>query len=127
MPATFENIPVQNKPLSKKDSADGIKVTTVPTVFYAATMNDTTGTIYLKIVNASAKKQTIKINLNGIDKVEQEATMIVIKSNQPDDTNTITDRENIKPVTSIIKDIKTSFTKVFEPYSVNILELKTGK
>jgi len=90
-------------------------------------MNDTTGTIYLKIVNTSANKQSIKINLNGIDKIEQEATMVVIKSNQPDDTNTIMDRENIKPVTSIIKGIKTSFTKVFEPYSVNILELKTGK
>ncbi|CAN5451890.1 hypothetical protein BH10BAC2_BH10BAC2_33860 [soil metagenome] len=127
VPATSENIPVQNKPLSKKDSTDGIKVTTVPTVFYAATMNDTTRTIYLKIVNASAKKQTIKINLNGNDKIEQEATMVVIKSNKPDDTNTISDRENILPVTSTIKGVKTSFTKVFEPYSVNILELKTGK
>lgn len=127
VPATFENVPVQNKPLSKKDSADGIKATTVPTVFYAATMNDRTGTIYLKIVNTSAKKQSIKINLNGVDKIEAEATMVVIKSNRPDDTNTITERENILPVTSTIKGIKTSFTKVFEPYSVNILALKTGK
>lgn len=90
-------------------------------------MNDGTGTIYLKIVNTSAKKQSIQINLNGADKIEAEATMVVIKSNRPDDTNTITERENILPVTSTIKGIKTSFTKVFEPYSVNILALKTGK
>ncbi|HRI19881.1 MAG TPA: alpha-L-arabinofuranosidase C-terminal domain-containing protein [Panacibacter sp.] len=127
VPATFENVPVQNEPLSKKDSADGVKVTTVPAVFYAATMNDTTGTIYLKIVNASAKKQTIKINLKGVGSIESEATMAVIKGNSPDDTNTINNGKNIIPVISTIQGIKTSFTRVLDPYSVNILGLKTGK
>lgn len=127
VPATFENVPLQNRPLTKKDSADGIKVKTVPAVFYSATKNDATGVIYLKIVNTSAKKQTIQINLTGTDKVQPEATMIVVKGNNPDDTNTITDRENILPVTSTIKGIKTSFTRVLDPYSVNILELKTAK
>ncbi|QEC66348.1 alpha-N-arabinofuranosidase [Panacibacter ginsenosidivorans] len=127
VPATFENVPLQNRPLTKKDSADGIKIKTVPTLFYSATRNDATGVIYLKIVNTSAKKQTIQINLTGADKVQPEATMVVVKGNNPDDTNTITDRENILPVTSTIKGIKTSFTRVFDPYSVNILELKTSK
>lgn len=127
VPTIFENAPVQNRPLSKKDSADGIKVRPVPTLFYSATMNDTTGSIYLKIVNTSAKKQTIKINLDGVDRLQQEATLVVIKSNKPDDTNTITDRENILPVTSTVKGIKTSFTRMLDPYSVNIMELKTGK
>src|SRR5690242_1092028 len=61
--ATVENIPVQSAPLTKEDSADGIKFKTVPTIFYSATMNDTTGTIFLKVVNTIGKKQTIKINL----------------------------------------------------------------
>ncbi|MGN6616526.1 MAG: alpha-L-arabinofuranosidase C-terminal domain-containing protein, partial [Ilyomonas sp.] len=65
VPATVAKIPVQNRPLTKKDSADGIKFKTVPTIFYSATMNDTTGTIYLKVVNTISKKQTIKINLDG--------------------------------------------------------------
>ena len=58
-------------------------------------MNDTTGTIYLKIVNTTAKKQTVKINLDGIGKVSPEATLVVIKGNKPDDTNTITDRKKL--------------------------------
>ena len=69
VPVTAVNIPVQNRPLTKKDSTDGITPKTVPTLFYSATMNDTTGTIYLKIVNTTAKKQAIKINLDGIGKV----------------------------------------------------------
>ena len=91
VPASVENIPVQNGRLTKQDSANGVKSKPVPTIFYSATMNDTTGTIYLKIVNTIAKKQTIKINLDGATKISPEATLVVIKSDKPDDTNTISD------------------------------------
>lgn len=127
VPATFENVPVQNVPLSKKDSADAVKPKTVPTLFYSATKNDATGTIYLKIVNTSAKKQSIQINLKGIAGVATEATMAVIKGNNPDDTNSITNGKNIIPVVSTIQGIKTNFTRVLDPYSVTILEIKTRK
>lgn len=127
VPATFENVPVQIRPLSKKDSAEGVKPKPVPTLFYSATKNDATGTIYLKIVNTSAKKQSIQINLKGIASVAPEATMAVIKGNSPDDTNTITDGKNIIPVIATIQGIKTNFTRVLDQYSVTILEIKTGK
>lgn len=122
---TAKNIPVQNRPLTKKDSTEGITFKTVPTIFYAATINDTTGTIYLKIVNTTAKKETVKINLNGVTKLAAEATLVVVKGNRPDETNTITEPEKILPVTSTIKGIKPSFTRTLDPYSVSILELKT--
>ncbi|HYJ64172.1 MAG TPA: alpha-L-arabinofuranosidase C-terminal domain-containing protein, partial [Parafilimonas sp.] len=105
-------------------STEGITFKTVPTIFYAATINDTTGTIYLKIVNTTAKKETVKINLNGVMKLAAEATLVVVKGNRPDETNTITEPEKIVPVTSTIKGIKPSFTRTLDPYSVNILELK---
>lgn len=127
VPATFENVPMQNRSLTKKDSADGVKMKPVPTLFYSATKNDTTGTVYLKIVNTSAKKQSIQINLKGVGSIASEATMAVIKGNGPDDTNTIDNGKNIIPVISTIKGIKPSFTRVLDPYSVNILEIKTGK
>src|SRR5690242_19774318 len=63
VPATVASIPTQNAPLTKEDSAKNIKSKSVPTIFYSATMNDTTGTIFLKVVNTIGKKQTIKINL----------------------------------------------------------------
>ncbi len=41
VPTTFANMPTQDKPLTKRDSAQGITTSKkVPTIFYSATMND---------------------------------------------------------------------------------------
>ncbi|AYD49407.1 alpha-N-arabinofuranosidase [Arachidicoccus soli] len=125
VPVTVSNIPVQNKPLSRRDSVEGKKATTVPTVFYSATINDTTGTLYLKIVNTTAKKQPIKINLDGVLSVDPEAELIVIKGDKPDETNTITDCDKIIPVSASIRGVKKSFLRKLDPYSVSIIEIKT--
>ncbi len=126
VPATAKNIPVQNRPLTKKDSADGITSKTVPTIFYAATMNDTTGTIYLKVVNTIAKKQKIKIAIDGDAKISPEATVVEIKGAKPDDTNTINDRQKIVPVTTIVKGVKNRFSQSFLPYSITIMQIQTS-
>ncbi len=123
--AKFENVPVQNMPLTKKDSADGVKAKTVPTLFYSATMDDATGTIYLKVVNTIGKRQTIKINLDGAAKVSPEATVITVKSDKPTDTNTIDDPQKIVPVTSTIKGVKKNFKQSFPPYSVTVMQIQT--
>ena len=125
VPATFENIPVQNRPLTKKDSADGIKPKTVPTIFYSATLSDSTRIIYLKVVNTTGKKQTIKINIEGAPKVLPEATVVVIKSDKPDDTNTISNPKKIIPVTTIAKGLGKNFKQSFEPYSVTVMQIQT--
>ena len=127
VPVTSVNIPVQNKPLSRRDSAEKKSVITVPTIFYSATINDATGTLYFKIVNTTAKKQDVKINLDGIAKVASEATLVVVKGDKPEDTNTLTLPENIVPLTTTIKGIKKSFSRKLDPYSVSIIEIKTGK
>jgi len=127
VPATAANIPMQKAPLSRRDSAEGKAPKSVPTLFYSATMNDTTGTLYLKIVNTTAKKQAVKISLDVIAKVASEAELIVVKGNKPDETNSITEPENIVPVTENIKGIKKSFSRKFDPYSVSIIEIKTNK
>ena len=105
----------------------GITSKTVPTLFYSVTMNDTTGAVYLKMVNTTAKKQSVKINLDGIAKVSPDATLVVVKGTKPDDTNSITDPVKIVPVTSTIKGISKSFTRNLDPYSVSMLQLQTGK
>ncbi len=127
VPATAVNVPVQNRPLSKEDSSKGIKSKTVPTLFYSVTMNDTTGAVYLKMVNTTAKKQAVKISLDGIGKVSPEATLVVVKSSKPDDTNSISDPVKIVPVISTIKGISKSFTRSLDPYSVSFLQLQTSK
>ena len=127
VPITASNIPTQPKPLSKKDSTDGVKATQVPTVFYSATMDETTGTVYLKLVNTTGRKQLVNINLNGVGKVLAEATISVIKGSKPEDTNTITAPEKIVPVSAKIKGIAAKFKRTLDPYSVSVLQLQVVK
>jgi alpha-L-arabinofuranosidase len=125
---TAENIPVQPRPLTRRDSSQGITTPqSVPTVFYSATMDEPSGTIYLKLVNTTGKKQPIEIDLNGIKKLSPNANLTVIKGAKPEDTNTITDPEKIIPVTSKIKGVAASFKRILDPYSVSILELQSTK
>ncbi|MDO9374745.1 MAG: alpha-L-arabinofuranosidase C-terminal domain-containing protein [Ferruginibacter sp.] len=128
VPVVASNIPTQPRPLTKTDSANGIKVNPqVPTVFYSATLDEKTGIIYLKLVNTMGKKQVVNINLDGASTVSPEATLYTIKGNKPTATNTITDRENIIPGTTKIKGIAAKFKQTLDPYSVNIFQLQTGK
>jgi len=127
VPITASSIPTQPKPLSKKDSTDGVKATQVPTVFYSATMDETTGTVYLKLVNTTGRKQLVNINLNGVGKVSAEATISVIKGSKPEDTNTITAPEKIVPVSAAIKGVAAKFKRTLEPYSVSVLQLQVVK
>jgi len=125
---TAENIPTQPRPLTRRDSTDGITIAPlVPTVFYSATKDEKTGVIYLKVVNTSGKQQTVEISLKGVGKISPDATMIVIKGDKPEDTNTITEPEKVMPVTSKIKGVASTFTRTVDPYSVSILQIQTGK
>ena len=128
VPMTAENIPTQPRPLTRRDSTDGITTAPqVPTVFYSATKDEKTGIIYLKVVNTIGKQQTVEISLKGVGKISADVTVIVIKGDKPEDTNTITEPEKVMPVTSKIKDVASTFIKTLDPHSVSILQIQTHK
>ncbi len=124
VPMTAENIPMRERPMSRRDSAENTKPKPVPSVFYSATKDEKTGTVYLKIVNTIGKRQPVEINLNGIGKVSSEATLVVVKGDKPESTNTINDPEKIIPVSSKIKGIGPVFKRSLDPYSVSILQIQ---
>jgi alpha-N-arabinofuranosidase len=127
VPVAVENIPMQDRPMTRRDSAENTKPKPVPTLFYAATRDEKTGAIYLKLVNTTGKKQPVEISLNGLANVAPEATLVVVKGDKPEATNTITEPEKIVPVSSKIKGIKPVFTRTLDPYSVSILQLQPRK
>lgn len=127
VPVTAENIPLQERPMTRRDSAENRKPKPVPTVFYAATRDEKTGSVYLKLVNTTGKKQPVEINLSGVGTVLPNAALVVIKGARPEDTNTISEPEKIVPVASKIKGVAKVFTRTLDPYSVSILQLQTRK
>jgi Alpha-L-arabinofuranosidase C-terminus. len=71
VPMTAENIPTQPRPLTRRDSTDGIITPPlVPIVFYSATKDEKTGVIYLKVVNTTGKQQAVEINLKVLAKYQ---------------------------------------------------------
>jgi alpha-N-arabinofuranosidase len=96
----------------------------VPTLFFDATRDSRSGTIYLKVVNRREVPQPAKIEISGLAAVEPEGTATVLKANSPDDTNSIQEPARIVPITEKAGGLGTGFTREFPPYSITVLELK---
>lgn len=120
-----EGVPTQMQKLSAKDSAAGKTGQTIPAMFYVATKDSQTGKVYIKVVNTQASSQTVAIELKGLTNVAQAATLVELKADKPEDTNTISEPQKIVPVVSKIKGIGKTFSRAFAPYSITILQLDT--
>jgi alpha-N-arabinofuranosidase len=120
-----ENIPTQMQKINRRDSLDAVQPKMLPTLFYVATKNSKTGTVYLKVVNTSEKMQTVNIDFKGKLKVMQTGLSVTLKSDDPMNTNSITDPEKIVPVKEAVKKIKKDFNYTFPAYSVSVLQVET--
>jgi alpha-N-arabinofuranosidase len=96
----------------------------VPTVFWSATRDTKTGTIFLKIVNRAAAPQQLRVEFSGLTSVDTKGEAITLRAASPTDTNTIAEPAKIVPVTTSIDGLGTSFTSTFPPYSLTILQMK---
>jgi alpha-L-arabinofuranosidase len=96
----------------------------VPEIFYDATRDSQSGTIYLKVVNRQSTAQPMHIQISGASSIESEGEALVLKANAPDDTNSIQEPVKIVPITEKIDGLGTDFTREFPPYSITILKLK---
>lgn len=123
VPVSGINIPTQTRPATKQDSAANNMPKPIPAMFYVATRDTKTGKLFLKVVNATGKPQQVDIDLNGAGKVSPEGTLVVIKGDKPEDTNTISDPVKIVPVTSKVNGISKKFTRTFDAYSVSVLQI----
>ncbi len=72
-------------------------------------------------------EQPVTLDLKGAVKVSADGSIILLKSDKPEDTNTITDREKIVPVTSKLSGVGKTFTHTFDPYSISIVKINTIK
>jgi len=125
LPVTAANIPTRNRILSGRDSAAGKQPSQVPVLFYVATRDTKTGTVYLKVVNAAGTAQTVKIDIKGAAKIASTGQSIIMKADGPEDTNTITEPEKIVPVASKATGFGKSFTRTFPAWSITVLQLET--
>jgi alpha-L-arabinofuranosidase len=62
-----------------------------------------------------------KVNFNGAQANQKQATMTVLKSNQPLAYNTVEKQENIFPTQEKVNVKKDEATVVLQPMSVNVM------
>jgi alpha-N-arabinofuranosidase len=99
--------------------------TTGGTKFAESVSQDSqTGAIYIKGVNAANQAQKVNIVLDGVSRVAPQATVTVLTSASPQDTNTLTEPTKVVPVTSKAK-VSRNFDFSFAPYSVTVLAIQT--
>ncbi|HMI61725.1 MAG TPA: alpha-L-arabinofuranosidase C-terminal domain-containing protein, partial [Puia sp.] len=119
-----KDLPTQVKKPNGKDSAKGVHPKTIPAMFFSATRNTKTGKIYLKAVNATPTTQNVAIAFGGGGKVASQGTAVTLRSDSPEDTNTITEPDKIVPVTQPLKNLAKNFHQSFPAWSVTVIELQ---
>ena len=98
---------------------------TLPALYYDATRDSISGTIYLKLVNHAATPQPVTIEISGVKSVKAKGLATVLKAATPEDTNSLTEPRKVVPTTEKVKGLGTHFMRTLPPYSITVLELQT--
>jgi alpha-N-arabinofuranosidase len=130
LPTTDQGVPMKDwQPPAGRAGADGQQpparpVQQVPTLFYSATRDSKTGTIYLKIVNRASAPQPVRVEISGLASVESKGQSIAMAAASPDDTNSIAEPAKVVPAATAIDGLGANFSRTFPPYSITVLEMK---
>jgi alpha-N-arabinofuranosidase len=86
--------------------------------------DSTTGAIFAKIVNTSDIASPLKIELRGTRQIASQANVVTLAAD-PRETNTLEDPVKIKPVSSQVSGIASSFQYTFGAHSITVIKLMT--
>ncbi len=92
-------------------------------LFESVTRDKATGTLYVKLVNASTLPTTVSVKVSGAAKVGTQGHMFTLSAPTTETTNTITDPTHIVPAEREVGNLGASFALPLAPLSINILEL----
>jgi alpha-N-arabinofuranosidase len=120
-----QDIPTRNsQPRARRDGTLP-PVQQITKLFFNATRDSQSGTVYLKVVNSLDTAQPVNIEIRGAAAIKPQGKAIVLKANKLSDTNTIREPTKIVPAEEEAGGLGASFTREFPPYSITVLELNT--
>ncbi|MFA6581298.1 MAG: alpha-L-arabinofuranosidase C-terminal domain-containing protein [Paludibacter sp.] len=100
--------------------------TTSLKLYTSATLDEANNKLFLKVINPANSAVVGNVDLKGVDNnlISGEAT--VLSSNDPLIENSLSNENNIVPVTSAIDSLSSNFNYTFKANSVTILLLNTS-
>jgi alpha-N-arabinofuranosidase len=93
-----------------------------PRLFYSITRGSKNKQLYLKLVNASSKPQTIDLDFSGAT-FAATGKLVTLEARSTQATNTIDHPDNIVPVESTIRNVSSKMHHTMPAFSIQILEL----
>jgi alpha-L-arabinofuranosidase len=125
IPTASYQPPVRRRPGTNEPPAEAPAPLQIRKVFFDATRDSKSGTIFLKLVNSLGTPQPVNIQISGAKSVAAKGTATVLKADKIDDTNSLQEPKKIFPATEKISGLGAHFTHTLPPYSISILELKS--
>ena len=97
-------------------------------LFESVTRDSKTGTVYLKLVNATDTARTVNVRLlHGGRSMAGTATMYVLTAASTEATNSIGDPSRIVPAEHALGPLGSEFPLPLAPLSINVVELPMGR
>jgi alpha-N-arabinofuranosidase len=106
----------ENKPLTGQNG-----------LYASAAFDKNSNEIILKLVNSTGKTQTANVVLESTKKIEKKARIIVLKSENPDNANSLEQPSLISPVEQEITINGKKVNQVLDPYSFSVIRIKVIK
>ncbi len=92
--------------------------------FASAGQCEATGDLIVKVINTSSEDVAAVLSLHGVEDLRSKAELTVLKSDRPDDNNSLDDPTKVAPLTRTITGIDTEFTHTFSAYSLTVMRLQ---
>ena len=92
-------------------------------LFTSVTRDDAGRMLYIKVVNASSKPQSLEILLTGKKKTTGTAAVTTLSGHSLEETNSLADPTRIAPVQSEIDDVSSDWHRVAPPYSIQVFDV----
>lgn len=99
---------------------------TAPPVYASATYDKASKTALVRVVNASSQPVDMAVNVKGVNRIEPEATAIVL-AGKPGDENTLEEPQKIAPQREAVTNAAKSFRRTFPAHSFTILQLQSAR
>jgi hypothetical protein len=95
-------------------------------VLASATYAHGPGQVIIKAVNPYGTSLATTFNINGVNSIAPNATVVQLTSGSAGDANSLASPEHVFPVTNAIANASTNFTLTLPANSLSILRLTTG-
>jgi alpha-N-arabinofuranosidase len=105
------------------DRVLGVSATEGTGLRTVATRDSRTGTVYLTVVNPSPLAQATTVHLTGVGRPGRTATVTQLAGTSPNETNSLTDPNQLRPVTRTVRGLGPSFSYRVPAYSLTIFTI----